>query len=258
MPSRWGDIMTATLATRPGFAARRPSDRAFSLVYLLIIWAAMVGGFGLDMIHKAAKGQLSYPWIIHLHAVVFGAWLVLLTVQMLLVRRNQLRLHRQLGVAALVILPLMLILGPAASITMLRLHFNDPHLDTAFMATQLTNVFGSVALSITGLMMRRDAAAHKRLMLLGMVALAEPGFSRLLADPLYAALGDGFINYIAFTYIGSIALVIGMGVYDQVTRRRLHPAYVAGALWIFANEVTAAYLYYQPWWAAFTRRLIAP
>jgi cellobiose-specific phosphotransferase system component IIC len=95
-------------------------------------------------------------------------------------------------------------------------------------------------------------------MLLGMVALAEPGFSRLLADPLYAALGDGFINYIAFTYIGSIALVIGMGVYDQVTRRRLHPAYVAGALWIFANEITAAFLYYQPWWAAFTRRLIAP
>jgi uncharacterized membrane protein YozB (DUF420 family) len=157
------------------FAVRRPTDRTFFLVNLLIIWVAMLGGFGLDMVQKAAKGKLDYPLIIHVHAVVFGGWLILLTVQMLLIRRGDYATHRKLGVVALVLLPLMLVLGPAAAITMLRLHFNDPHLDTAFMATQLTNVFGSVVLSSVGLLMRRDAAAHKRLMLLGTIAIAEPG-----------------------------------------------------------------------------------
>ncbi|MGZ3305805.1 MAG: hypothetical protein ACXU8U_08075, partial [Asticcacaulis sp.] len=73
---------------------------------------------------------------------------------------------------------------------------------------------------------------------------------------LSGIFGEGFWPYIVETYVGTIALVIVMGGYDLVTRRRLHPVYVAAALWIFANECLAAWLYYQPWWAALTTRLL--
>jgi hypothetical protein len=41
---------------------------------------------------------------------------------------------------------------------------------------------------------------------------------------------------------GTLLLVAGVGVYDLATRRRLHLAYIAAALWIIANELIADWL----------------
>lgn len=248
--------MSDIATTGRAFTVRHPADRTFFLIMLLVIWAAMLGGFGYDMAKRAAEGTLHYPWIIHAHALAYGGWLALFTAQILLIRRGDYRTHQRMGVVALILLPLMAVLGPAAAIITFRMQTNDPHLDTAFFITQFTNVLGVVTLSIAGLLKRRDAAAHKRLMLLGMIAIMEPGFSRIWAEPLWHVFGDGFWQYLAFTYPGSIAMVVAVGVYDYVTRRRLHPAYVAGALWIFALELCAAWLYYQPWWASFSRSIL--
>jgi hypothetical protein len=87
-------------------------------------------------------------------------------------------------------------------------------------------------------------------MLLGTIAVTEPGFSRIWAPFLEARLGEGYVPFYFSTYIGTLVLVIAVGAYDLATRRRLHPAYVGGALWIFANEAVATWLFYQPWWLA--------
>jgi len=246
-----------TSASR-AFAMRHRSDRAFFLTCLVLIWAGIAGGFGLDMVAKAAKGGLHYPLAVHAHAVVFGSWLLLLTAQILLVESGNLRVHRKLGIVALVLLPLMLILGPMAAVAMLKLHSDKlGSADRfAFLSTQLTNVFGSVALSTAGLLMRRDPAAHKRLMLIGTIALMEPGFSRIWAGPLFGLLGDGYWQYWVGTYVGSVVMLLGAGAYDLATRRRLHPVYLPALAWCLAMEWGAAWLYYQPWWAAMMKRLI--
>lgn len=242
-------------STSRAFALRHRWDRAFFLTYLALIWAGIVGGFGLDMIAKAAKGGLHYPLAVHAHAVVFGGWLLLLTAQIALVESGNLRVHRKLGVVAVVLLPLMLIMGPTAAIAMLRLH--PEKIDHfAFLSTQLTNVLGSVVLSTVGLLMRRDPAAHKRLMLIGTIAIMEPGFSRIWADPLFALLGDGYWQYWVEAYVGSAVMLLGLGVYDLVTRRRLHPVYLPALAWCLAMEWGATWLYYQPWWAQMIKRLI--
>jgi hypothetical protein len=49
--------------------------------------------------------------------------------------------------------------------------------------------------------------------------------------------------------------VIAVGVYDLATRRRLHPAYVTAALWIFANEALATWLFHQPFWLAAMKQM---
>ncbi|HWU74233.1 MAG TPA: hypothetical protein VN137_12175 [Sphingomonas sp.] len=237
------------------FALRHRWDRAFFLIYLVLIWAGIVGGFGLDMLRKAAKGGLHYPLAVHAHAVVFGGWLLLLTAQIVLVESGNLRIHRKLGVVAVVLLPLMLILGPMAAIAMLRLH--PDKLDKfAFLSTQLTNVLGSVALSTAGLLVRRDPSAHKRLMLIGTIAIMEPGFSRIWAGALFRLLGEGYWQYWVGTYVGSIAMLLGVGAYDLATRRRLHPVYLPALAWCLAMEWGAAWLYYQPWWAAMMKRVV--
>jgi len=239
------------------FAPHHRWDRNFFLIFVGLIWLAMLTGFGLDMAQKAGRNALDYPLVVHLHALVFVGWLVLLTVQLFLIRRGEARLHRRLGVIALGLVPLMLILGPATVMTVDHQAFGQPHsLPPQFMSTQFTNVIGSSALILCGLAFRGDAAAHKRLMLMATVALTEPGFSRFLKVGLRSLLHEGFWPYIVETYIGSLVLMVLLGAYDFATRKRLHPAFVAAVAWCLCNEALSAWLFYQPWWIVFTRRLI--
>jgi hypothetical protein len=120
----------------------------------------------------------------------------------------------------------------------------------SWLSVNYTNAVGSVVLLSAGLLLRRTPAAHKRLMLLGTIAVTESGFSRIWEPFLDKQLGDGYAGFYVSTYIGTFLLVIGMGLYDLATRRRLHPAYLAAAAWIFANEAVADWLFHQPSWLA--------
>jgi hypothetical protein len=65
---------------------------------------------------------------------------------------------------------------------------------------------------------------------------------------MHAAFGKGFLGGWMADYLGVLLLVVGLGLYDLVTRRRLYPAYVLGAIWILSWQVIAKWLYVLPWW----------
>jgi uncharacterized membrane protein YozB (DUF420 family) len=245
--------MASRSSTRAAFAAYHRHDRAMIAGVVFAIWLAIVAGFGIDIVKRAHHGQLSFPLIIHLHAMAYGSWLLLLAAQVFLVRTKRPAVHRRLGLAALVLLPLMLVLGPAAAISQVATNPYMPDRWIAWLSVQFTNAFGSVALLTAGFFRRRDSAAHKRLMLMGTIAVTEPGFSRIWAPLLEAAWGEGYLPFYFSTYIGTFLLVLALGAYDLATRRRLHPAYIGAALWIFANEALATWLFYQPFWLAWMK-----
>lgn len=248
--------MEASRDDREPFAVNHPSDRSFFAAYLAIMWIAIVLGFGLDSFKKFNAGRLDYPWPVHAHALAFGGWLLLFTAQVLAIRGGNIARHRRTGRLALVFLPLMLITGPWASLAMDGIKFGHPKTAFPFMAIQFANVTGAAVLIAAGLFKRRDAAAHKRLMLMSILALAEPGLSRIYADNLEALLGEGIWRMWVQTYIGTFILMVGVGVYDRITRGRLHPAYVAAFAWALSTELLACWLYYAPWWAGVTTRLL--
>lgn len=232
------------------FAVRHRHDRIMIAAVVIAIWLAIVTGFAIDIVNRAHSGALNFALIVHLHAAAYTGWLVLLATQVWLVRTGRVAMHRRLGYAALVLLPAMLVLGPATAYYGVA---NNPYMPDkwiAWLSVNYTNVFGSIVLLTAGLLMRRNAAAHKRLMLMGTIALTEPGFSRIWAPFLEARLGEGYLGFYVSTYVGTVLLVIAVGAYDLATRRRLHPAYVVAALWIFANEALADWLFHQPFWLA--------
>jgi len=241
-----GETMTDQTSPRGAFASYHRHDRVMVAGIASVIWLAIIAGFAIDLVNRAHINALNFPLIVHLHAVVYSAWLVLLAAQVWLIRTKHAAIHRRLGLVALVLLPLMLVLGPAAAITVTNPYTPDRWV--SWMSVQFTNAFGSVMLLAAGLLMRRDSASHKRLMLMGTIAVTEPGFSRIWAPILFARLGEGYVPFYVSTYIGTVLLVLAIGAYDLATRRRLHPAYVAAALWIFANEAVATWLFYQPFW----------
>jgi hypothetical protein len=70
-------------------------------------------------------------------------------------------------------------------------------------------------------------------------------------------LGFGFRPFWIALYSGSNLLVVLAGIYDLVTRRLLHRAYLVGVAWIFSNQMLDMSLYFSPTWLAFAKRIIA-
>ena len=55
---------------------------------------------------------------------------------------------------------------------------------------------------------------------------------------------------------GSTLLIVLLGLYDLVTRRRLHPAYIAGVIWLVAMQLLSIWLYLNPAWGKMAGQIL--
>jgi len=72
------------------------SDRKIYLVWIGVVWVAILAGFGMDFARYRGEAP-SPPFILNVHAAVYVFWLGLVTLQILWVEIGKLRWHRQLG-----------------------------------------------------------------------------------------------------------------------------------------------------------------
>ena len=184
------------------------------------------------------------------------SWLTLLTAQVLLIRVHRADIHRRLGVAGIALAGVILVLGPATALTMHGLEFGTPRSDTPFLSVQLSDILAFAGLAGSGILLRGYSSAHKRLMLLATLYISDAGFARWLGGSVHSWLGDGYWSNMAQLYLANDALILGLGVYDLVTRRRLHPAYVIGVVWVLTLQMSAVGLYLSPWWKPISQRLV--
>jgi hypothetical protein len=219
----------------------------------VLVWVAVLSGFGTDTFNHVSKYGLDYPLIVHFHAVAFVGWLSLFTVQVALIRQGRPDVHRRLGLAGVVLAAIMVVLGPATALVVDAGRFAATGQTPEFLAVQLTDIVAFSGLTGAGLLLRARSAAHKRLMLLGLIYISDAGFARLLNGAMAApfSLGDW-----GNVYLGSDLLLLGLGLYDLAARRRLHPAYVVGAVWMIALQFTALRLLGNPTWKVLSLHLI--
>ncbi len=237
------------------FATYHRWDRNFFLSYVALFWVGILMGFVPEIVRRAQHHHLSPP-IIYVHGAAFVGWLALLTTQVLLIRGRRQDLHRKLGLAGMALAVLMVVLGPAAAITAGRVALGTPHSDPAFLSVQLLDIVAFAALAAAAIAMRGQPAAHKRLMLLATLYISDAGFARWLGGAVHARLGEGVWRFLAELYLANIVLILGLGAYDLVTRRRLHPVYVPGAAWAIGMMIAASWLYYYPPWKGVALSLI--
>ena len=251
------EAIVAPGAPRP-FPPFRKWDRDFFLVWLLLIWVGIVMGFGSDMINHFQSHEAPYPLIVHFHAVAFVGFLVLLTTQLLLIRRNRHDLHRKLGIAGFALACVMLVLGPATAIVVQRAAFGTPDSDPSFLSIQLIGILDFFVLIAAAALNRNNPSAHKRLILLAILAISDAGFSRWLGGDIHAWFGGGHSFWISFAglFMATDFLALGIGAYDLITRGRLHPAYIAGTIWMFGCQATEVILYHSPAWKTVATHLI--
>ena len=238
------------------FAPNHRWDRNFFLLYVALIWLGVVMGFGGDIQRHIAAGERPYPLIVHFHAVAFVGWLVVLTTQVLFIRRGRHDLHKALGVSAIALAAIMVVLGPATAIVVQRQMLGTHDSDPAFFAIQFTDILAFAGFAAAAFAFRGQSSAHKRLMIMAAIYISDAGFGRWLGPVLHGAFGAGALAQLLADYFPNILLFLGIGVYDLITRGRLLPAYLAGLVWAFANMATAEILYPAPWWKPVAMKLL--
>jgi hypothetical protein len=239
-----------------GFPIRPGSDRKAFLLITGLVWIGVLSGFGTDSFSHVRKFGLNYPLIVHFHAVAFVSWLVLFTVQVALIRAGRADIHRKLGVAGAVLAGVMVFLGPATALIYDAHEYATSGTTPEFLAVQFIDILAFATFTGTGLLLRRSSAAHKRLMLMGLIYISDAGFARFLNPFAAAPLGHGLLGLMATLYLGSDLLMLGLGAYDLATRRKLHPAYMIGLAWAFTLQLTACTLLNNAGWKAMSLHLI--
>lgn len=223
--------------------------------FVLLVWIAVLMGFVPEVVDQVRTRSFNYPVLTHVHALVFIGWLVLLSVQTALIRSHNVRLHRRLGVAAAFMVPLMVVLGLTASISMFRRLYAPDFLPlTLSMRIGDMVTFGGAAAA--GLALRKDPSAHKRLMLLATFCLSAAGFGRWWGDWMKARFGTGFLGRWSFDYAGVLMLILLLAGYDLLTRRRFNRPYMVGAAAVVAMQLFGAYVRDLPAWKPVAMMLI--
>jgi hypothetical protein len=239
------------------FAPRAKWDRDFFLLMVALIWLGILMGFVPEIIGHIRTHKPAYPLVVHIHAAPFVGWLCLLTTQVALIRGGRADVHRKLGIVGAVLASVMLVLGLAVSVIVDRLHFSRPDSDPQFLAIQLADLANFGVLATAAIVWRKTPSVHKRLILLATIFIADAGFARWWGDALAKFLGDqGFWRNWAIMYLSDLLLVALVGAYDLITRRRLHPAFVAGAAFGLTMEVIAIWAYVSPWWKPVAIKLL--
>jgi hypothetical protein len=238
----------------PGWAPRA-QDRTACLVLLILLWFGIVGGFGLDLPSFFAENPPA-PSIVHLHAVVFASWMVFLTVQILSIRNREFARHRLWGAFGAGLVVLMLVVGPATAIAVDRQGWFFHHKQPNFLAVQLGDLISFGVLVAFALSFRKRPSTHKRLMLMATIALSAAGWARLEGALDHNHWPKGLIYDFPQLYYGSIILLAAVAAYDLATRRRLHPAFLAGASFILGMETLEVLLWRSDAFTPIARRII--
>jgi hypothetical protein len=219
-------------------------DRVPSAVWLGILWMGMLLGFGLDA--KRFLGQHP-PLLLHLHATVFTLWMFLLTAQVLLVVRNRVDVHRKLGWFLVAWACLMGVMGPVGlyTSTMMHVKVHGPGPDP-FMAVQILDISSFLVLLAIGIALRKNSAAHKRMMILSSVALAGPGFARFLGY-VYPTDPHTPLQFVLKVYYGNVLLVVLMLGWDLYCGRLIRSHVIASVSLVACLCINSVLFFWKPW-----------
>jgi len=204
-----------------------------------------VAGFGRSYFFKPVLASPPLSPLLHLHGIVFTAWLVLLIVQSGLIRAHRVDLHKRLGIAGALLAAAMVVLGIMVAVTAARHGKSAGGLaPLAFMIFPFgqTVMFGGFV--GVGLWKRRQPELHRRLILLGSITLMTPAISRLVHEQAVLA-----------SLLTLIFVVVAM-FHDWRSRRRVHPLYIVGFLILLLSGPGRAALAETPVWQNFAQWLV--
>ena len=182
--------------------------------------------------------------LVHFHGAIFSCWILLFITQIALVSSNRIRWHMRLGIFGVILAVLMVLVGFATLIAVVRRH--------AVFAMGLDTLFAGDVLQLStfallvgwGFLARRDGPAHKRLMILGTVALLGPALARWPFPFVFSSA------LVFFGILDSIPILLI--VFDLWSCRKIHFVTICGTLLLVVMQFSMRPLGHTAIWHQFT------
>jgi hypothetical protein len=219
--------------------------RFFFVVMACAVIVTVFAGFAPTFYLRGSFTQTRpMSLLLHVHGIVFSAWVSVFLIQTLLIARGQRRLHQRFGWIGAGVAAAMIILVTAAVLEQLRRvnGFPPPPLAVALSAFDII-VFA--ILVAAALYFRKRSDWHKRFMLSATIILLGAPMFRLIIH--FVGIGDMAKVSIVSTLLVD-AFFLPCFAYDLLTRRRIHPAYLVALVLIVLDQVAqATVVSWRPW-----------
>jgi hypothetical protein len=189
------------------------------------------------------SGGVKMHWFAHVHGAIMSSWLLLFLVQAVLAAKGNLKFHRQLGVFSVGLGAIVWLCMITASVRG-RLAYYFP-VEDFIWDILLVELYASslFALFFTwGILVRKNAAAHKRLLLLATIIIMTGAVDRIRFLP-------GVSSMLRFIYLD--LLLIPLVIYDFVSIKRIHKITIIGAACIIALQISITMAWGTPGWHKF-------
>jgi len=228
-----------------------PVDRrlyAWAAVFIPII---VFIGFARSYYLKALFHTPALPGpLVHLHGIVMTLWVVLFVAQVSLIASHHTRVHQRVGVLGAVLAALIVVVGIATAISAsARGAATAGQAGLKFLVVPLGDILVFAIPVAAALYFRRRPEIHKRLMLLGALALLDPAIARI---PLGFIERGGPLVFYGLTDV----FIIGCAVYDTIKNRRLNPVFGWGIPLIIASQPLRLMLADTDAWIRFASWLV--
>lgn len=227
-------------------------------------------GFIPDSITKIAAvadgTRPSFPFILHVHAVLMGSFLMLLLAQTWLAANGKIKGHMQLGAATALLVPALVVVGfllaPAIyQETVQAAQTAGPEAREKLQALLLRKenillnqtrigilfpLFIMIGLSAR----KKDAGLHKRMMILATASALGPAFARITWLPnTFPASPMGNEFYM-------LGVIAPMFFWDVYRNGFVHKAYLIWAGITLPVVVIMTLLWDSPWWHMTARSIL--
>lgn len=218
----------------------RETSSSFYLFAAIVFLAVALGGFARTYVIPVATAVFDGPAVLHVHAALFFAWMILLAVQSRLAERRRIDLHRTLGFVGVSLATAMVFSAVALVARGLDegIAAGNGASAKALAIVPLSQVFLFAGFFVAAVANVRRPETHKRLMLVATVNLLPPAIARVLGALLAPGRRPSFAAAVADVDLALMASLVGALVIDLLivlaivrdwrVRGRPHRVYVIG------------------------------
>ena len=261
-------------APLPDALAGTPRAHALDrwIFVLMAVWfiALALAGFIPDSLMKVEMVRMGirppFPLVLHMHAVLMGAFLVFLLSQTWLVATGRSEVHRRVGPIGGLLAVALVIVGFVLAPTMYHqvrdgLSFAPPEAQDGMRAlvSNLENILflqmqAGILFAlflVLGLSYRsRDSGFHKRMMIFAPAMAMGAAFARMPWLP--HTVPDSPVSILAYQWLALAPLFL----WDVIRNRRIHRAYLVLVALYLPFNLLAITAWDTPWWHAFAQRVM--
>ncbi len=209
----------------------RKYDRQFFFAMTLLLVTVVAIGFA-PTYYLAGIFRAPLPSrIVHIHGAIFSAWMILLVVQAGLISAKRIGWHRRLGIAGFVLAGAMVVIVVLTAAGFAERAKNTPNEEVllGLLSITFTDALDFGVLAGFAYALRKNAPAHKRLIMIATACITRAAFFRWHLPIMFRHANSAY----AATYV----FLVLLAAYDLWSTRRIHRATLWGSTFLIVMGV---------------------